>query len=259
MSTKDYIVHIDQDGDLDWETTQEYDREIERNPGYVLTTHNSILNGAAVLEVTPCDELKPEVRRHFTRLIGQALACCFDLDYLAAQKALLAAGQYIKARSEEKSRQWYLASTFCAAIPFLVLGAVLWIVRDFTIAITGPSFFWVALTAIAGTVGALFSVIARTGKLKFDCSAGKLLHYLEGTSRIFAGFISGCLAGFAVKSGVLFEPLIHNGHFHDIMLIAGLIAGTGERLATSIISKFDSTHVGAEAMSDRFKSDGTLK
>lgn len=44
ISTKDYIVHLDDDGDLDWETTPEYDREIKQNQEYDLKKHNTILN-----------------------------------------------------------------------------------------------------------------------------------------------------------------------------------------------------------------------
>jgi hypothetical protein len=101
----------------------------------------------------------------------------------------------------------------------------------------GDGAFWLLLSSVGGAIGALLSVIQRTGKFTFDCSAGRALHCLEATSRIWAGAISGVLAGLAVRSEVILAVLAHGGRAPAIMMLAAFAAGAGERLATSIIAE----------------------
>ena len=242
LATKDFIVHVTKAGQLDWETTAQYDAEVKLRDGYAEAAHNAVLNEAASLEVIPCEGIGDKNWRHFKRLIGEALACSLEQDYTAAKRMLLVARQYVEARSEETSRDWYLTASSVATLPFALVGVVLWIFRDAVISVVGSSALWISLCAAAGALGALFSVIARTGKLKFDCSAGRRLHNLEGSSRIVAGAISGLLVALAVQSELIFASLSRGGRVHAVMVMAALAAGTGERLATSIISRMDATN-----------------
>lgn len=103
VSTRGYVVFIDDDGDVDWETTTQYDDGASQNAKYDLKTHNRILNDAVCLEVSPCASFDIETKLHFKRLIGEAMACSFDHDYENAQKMLDAAHTFFRARSEELS------------------------------------------------------------------------------------------------------------------------------------------------------------
>jgi hypothetical protein len=242
-STSDYIVFLDADGDLDWETSIIYDESEEKNPQFDVAKSNSILTDAALLEATPCEGIDAATCRNFRRIIGEALVCSLEFDYTGARKALISARDYIRARSEETSRKWYLSAAFMSAAPAAVFGAFVWVAREHVAVALGSTGLWMTLAFSAGAVGALFSVITRTGTLKFDSSAGKRLHTLEGASRIVAGAISGTLVALAVRSGVILASLARDERqLHVLMMLAALAAGAGERLAASIISKFDSAH-----------------
>jgi len=108
------IVHINTKGDLDWETSVEYDKEIEEKKEFDLKKRDAIRIDAAVLEATPCEGFDPQIRQQFKRLIGEALACSLNLDYAAARSMISAARQYFQARSEETSRNWYLSASALA-------------------------------------------------------------------------------------------------------------------------------------------------
>ena len=124
---------------------------------------------------------------------------------------------------------------------------MVWIWRQpITTALTA-NFIWLCLAAVAGASGALLSVIWRSGLIKFDCSAGRALHFLEGASRIWAGALSGVLVALAVKSEFILAPLTRGGHALTVIMLAAFATGAGERLATSIISTLKSTHVPATA------------
>jgi hypothetical protein len=246
-STKDHIVHIDTDGDLDWETTPQYDAAAPKNPAFDSIKRNSILSDAALLEASPRDGLPKDAVRNFRRLIGEAIVRCLEFDYTGAQHGIVAARRFFKARAEETSRKWYVLTCLAASAPLGILGALTWLFRDTLIPITSLDGLWLILSLVCGAFGALLSVLTRAGRLKFDSSAGRELHLIEGCSRILAGAASGVIVALAVRSGILLSLLAHNGNLHSVMILAALTAGYGERLAPSIISKFDTAHIGMQS------------
>ena len=200
---KDFIVFIDDDLDVDWQTTEAYDTRGHKNE----TQHNDILNAVARLEATPCSELPYSIRLQYKRLVGEGIARSLAHDYGNAKTILHTAEKYIRDRSEETSRYWYLtASTVMAALA-LAIGMLVVIFRDRVIAVLGRDGTWLCVAVAAGSAGALLSVIARSGKLKFDSSAGRRLHYLEGASRIWAGGLSGFVVALAMQSGFILYQL----------------------------------------------------
>lgn len=242
-SSKDYVVYIDKKELLDWETTPRYDKVAPNHRDYDLSQHNDVLNDAALLEATPCDDFSPGTRIQFRRLIGEAVACSLDHDYAGARSMLRAAKEYGRARSEEISRYWYLTASFGETLPFVFLGSIIWLLRNKVTAIFGDTATLLLIAVAAGAAGALLSVILRSGKLKFDCLAGWQLHYLEGASRIFAGSLSGVIVALAVHSQLFLGLLAQGGSGTSLAILAALAAGSSERLAGSIISKFETTEV----------------
>lgn len=238
-ATKDYCVFIDEEGDLDWETTREYDKKREADAAYDRSQENAILNEAALLETTPCEGLTEGFRAHFKRLIGEAICCCLNQDFPGGLCMIEAAGKYVKDRSAETSRFWYVSASFAATAPFLAIGIVLWLEREFYSALLTPNGLWVCLAVSAGALGALLSVIIRSGSIQVDCSAGRRLHYLEATSRIAAGGISALVVSLAVSSEMILAPLFNSAHPHAALILAALAAGTGERMVGSIISSLE--------------------
>jgi len=236
--TESYIIFLDKDEDIEWQTTVAYDQQ----PPPDEKKHNSILSDEAVIECSPSSGLSIETKRQFKRLLGEALACSFEHDYQNARRLLREAESFIRARSEETSRRWYLSASAVMAAAMIVIGILIWIFREYFVVLLTVDGLRLSLAAVAGSAGALLSVIWRSGKLKFDCSAGRELHYLEGASRIWAGGLSGILAALAVKSEFILAPLTRGENTPTVILLTAFAAGAGERLATSIISKFDTTH-----------------
>lgn len=253
ISTREYIIFIDKDGDVDWETTREYDEKAPKDAQYDLAKANAVRNEAAVIETTPCDALTGGAKLQFKRLIGEAMACVFDHDYEGAKAILASAAQFIRARSEETSRFWYLSASFLVAAVFLALGLLLWLLRLHVSLLLTPLGMWLAMASVAGAIGALLSVIWRSGDLKFNSSSGRALHYLEASSRICAGALSGFLVALAVNCEIILTAFTHNDNLHGIMILAALAAGASERMAGSIISKFDNAEPKTTAKN--FKKD----
>jgi hypothetical protein len=170
-------------------------------------------------------------------LIAEGLGCAFDHDYVTADMMFQRAGEYLRLRGEEVSRSWYLSASSFATVPFVIAALLTIALRSWLQQIISVNGVWLVIASCAGAIGALLSIIARTGKMNFDHAAGRRLHNFEGASRILAGAISGLLAGLAVRSELLFGNLIHENKMNLVMTTIALIAGTSERLVNSIINK----------------------
>jgi hypothetical protein len=241
-STEDFIVVIDREGYLDWETTPGYDAQKKERSPQDRELQHELLGDIAVAESYPCDGQRDSVSHHYRRLLGEAIVFCLEYNFSTSRKVLANAEKYIKSRSEEISRRWYLTASACTATVFAFVGALIWIFRTAAEQMLGQTGMWLAIACSAGAVGALFSVIARSGDLKFDACAGRTLHNWEACSRIVAGAISALVVALAIQANLIFGTFASGGHMHVIVLLAALAAGTGERLASSIISKFEETH-----------------
>jgi hypothetical protein len=249
LSTEEFIVFVNDELDVDWVTNEKYDEAKQSDP----IKWNAAINSAALLEATPCDGISPEVKLQFKRLIGEAVARSFDGDYSGASHMLDAARAYILARSQELARRWYLSASMVTALPFGIFGCILWWERIFFIRELGIGAFWLALTSVTGAMGALLSVIQRSGRLTVDCSAGRTLHWLEASSRILAGGIAGVLAGLAVRSEIILAALARGERGQLVMVLAAFVAGTGERFVTSIIAQVTATGDKSVASDDAMK------
>ncbi|HEX3864653.1 MAG TPA: hypothetical protein VHY35_23460 [Stellaceae bacterium] len=155
----EFIVYLDDDLALEWSTNDDEHKIKDQ------TKFNQLISESAVLETTPCDRFERQVIRDFRRLVGEGVVLALDNDYVGAAKVLQSARFFIVARSEEKSRCWYLTSSIVASAPFALIVTVLWAWRQTLAQVLGEGAFWLILTTSAGAIGALFSVILRSGKM----------------------------------------------------------------------------------------------
>lgn len=237
-SNAGYIVYIGKTN-LHWETTPEYDQKFRADEKFELTKHNSVFSNATVLQAAAArKEFSSEAREELLCMNGNALTCTFELDYVGAENALNYARQFLRERSDEISRSWYMSASFAMALGFMVTGLIIWIQRARLQDILGMTIIWLIVAAAAGAMGALLSVILRSGRLNVDPSSGRLLHYLEGASRIWAGSLSAIVVAVASKAGLVLGAL-GGANKEYLLLLAAIAAGASERLATSIISRID--------------------
>lgn len=235
--TDRYIVYIDKEDDLDWATTNAYDKNVESRGGFNAIRHAEIDISIGLAESVPVKELPQKTIHAYLTLIGHAMVCRFELQYESAAAVLGRANNYIGERRAEKSREWYLCSAISAAAVPISIGALLVLGREPATAFLSTNVFAIALATCAGAIGALFSIIWRTGQIDFDPFAPEQLHRIEARSRIIAGCISGLLTGLAIRSQILFGSWASGAHPTLTMLTVAVAAGTGERLASSIIAR----------------------
>jgi hypothetical protein len=235
LDTEEFIVFIDNNNDLDWITTEEFDAKGPQSP----EKHHETLNMVALLECKPIVQLSENDIVNFKRLLGEALARSLKHDYKKASSILVHAENFLIDRGKELSRKWYLNRAGLTSLSIFVIGAILWIFRTISIKILGESVFIVSLSMVSGAIGALLSIIFRMGNESIDCLAGKELHELESMYRIIAGMLSAFLASLLIRSEI-FLPVFSKMRHLDLSIIAiGFIAGMSERFAPSILAKLE--------------------
>jgi hypothetical protein len=237
----DYIVYIDKKGKLDWEINMSVDELSDTDKNALTAVYCDIV----VHESASLDGYSPEHKERYLTILGEAYVHWITQDPVTARRLVTAAQQYYRERSEETSRSWYLNCATRVSCMFLIAGALAWVGKAGVIAFIGITGFKLGIAAVAGSSGALFSVIARTGKLNFKASAGRGLHELEAASRICTGAISGVVVYLAFTSELILGELLKNVHRTEIALLASIAAGAAERLTSSIISRFDESKMVA--------------
>jgi len=242
-----FIVFIDNENDLDWITSAEYDEKGHEKP----EKHNEILNAVALLECKPTTHLSVTNLISFKRLLGESLARSLAHDYKKAAEILLHAENYLIDRGKELSRQWYLTRAGLTTAVILVLGIILWLFRDFSSKTLGALFFSTCLCMVAGALGALLSIIFRMGKENFNCLSGKSLHELESSDRVVAGALSAFLVSMLVRSEMFLPMLLKINNTELAVITLGFIAGMSEKFAPSILAKLDKTPKSKEAETNR--------
>jgi hypothetical protein len=90
LATDRFIVFIDDQLEVDWKTTQDWDCEQLKERG----KHSAILNRAAAIEAADWDSSDEQKTLSLRRQIGEAIARCLDHDYANAEQMLDQAQSY---------------------------------------------------------------------------------------------------------------------------------------------------------------------
>ena len=236
LSGDDFIVFLDHDLDVDWSTTKEWGDQ-----NAAVKELGDVLNQAAIVECIPNDHQRGNIRLNFKRMVGEGVARALDGDFEAARKILEQARNYIDTRNVEKARYWQLC-TACVLGSLLGFGGFgTWLFRDPLVRDLGDTAYFLILSAFAGGIGAVVSMIFRMGRSSPTSESPKQLHILEASSRVLAGCFSALLVSGAVQAGLILSVLADPSRLHSVMLTAAVASGASERLAPSIIARIEST------------------
>ena len=232
----EFIVFIDKDIDIDWETTKKYDEKGHEN----VDQFNKVLNKVAVLEGIPNAHQNLQVRINYKRMIGESVARALCHDYDNALAILMDAESYIRDRNVEIARYWQLISSCLCCVVCFIVALVLWYWRSFYLDSLGRTAFFLLLSCLTGSIGATLSIIMRMGRSEVTSESEKKLHILEALSRSLAGAISGGIIAFLIRIGIVLPIFKAVEMIYLTMVVGGLVAGASERWAPSLIAKFES-------------------
>lgn len=237
--TKEYIVYIDKQNNIDWETTEVYDsNKTDKDK----IESEKALSHCLIAEHKPTGGLSDEAILSFKTIIGEAIVNCLETNYKGTFEILNLADEFRVDRVIEKSREWYLVFTtlITAALIIVVL-----LINAKNIPIWGELLPYINIGTWS-IAGACLSIILRSGNLKNASYAGQRLHFIESGCRLIGGFITGQIVYLGIKSEILFSSLIGNSNSQYMICLLALLAGASERFAPSIITKIDESSLTTE-------------
>ncbi|HDR8989917.1 TPA: hypothetical protein QDA93_002527 [Burkholderia vietnamiensis] len=232
--TEDYIVFIDKNNNIDWETTDAHDasrsEEISKNI-------ENALSQCSITEHKPTGGLSDASILSFKTIVGEAIVNCLCNNCDGATGILKQANEFRRDRVIEKSREWYLSFTVALSAP-LISVALIFNKISLTTCENVLTSINVGSWAIAG---ACLSIILRSGSLHHASYAGRYLHFVESGGRLIGGFITGQIVHLGIKSGIIFSSLVTTSNSQYIIPLLALLAGASERFAPSIITKVEAS------------------
>lgn len=241
--TSDYIVCIDKNNNIDWETTKAYD---SAKPHDERIESERVLSYCLITEHKPTGGLSQHAILSFKTIIGEAIVNCLERNCDGATEILKLADEFRIDRVIEKSRQWHLTFT---TLPSIILVVIALLINAKNIPIWESTLPYINI-GIWAVVGACLSIILRSGKLQHASYAGRWLHFVESACRLIGGFITGQIVFLGIKSGILFSSIINTDNSQYLVCLLALLAGASERFAPSIITKIDNSSLTLETSKD---------
>ena len=236
--SSDFIVYLDKELDV-WAKT---------SPAYKAAhaqcdcRFNEIMNNEAELESVPNRHQPCETRLTFKKMIGNAVACALQEDYVCAQAMLDKAREYIVKRNVEVARMWQLKTVLWLLLGPLLVVFVATGCRACIEDRFGATVLLLLLAGAAGGFGAFLSIIYKLGTSKPSSESPRALQVLEALARIIAGIMGGCLIAVAMKTGVVLSLLLKTESPTLALYLGAFVAGVSEKLVPSFVK-----HVEDEA------------
>lgn len=240
-ATQDYVVFIDNDGDVDWASSDAYD-EADRFPeGW-----GNIQNRFAALEGAIDDDVPARSKKAFRRMLAEGVARGLEGDVEAANKMLDDAEKFVAARNRELGRLVHMRWAGVTAAVVITISAAVGLLRAQLGTVVGQTVVLLIMCAGAGSMGALFSVLRNMGTAP-DPQADSRLQRTEAVARILVGGFGAVLATLAVRAGVVLPQLGTAPSSLPALLLISVVAGISERLVPDLIRRLDGSPDQASA------------
>jgi hypothetical protein len=223
FKSDNFIVFVDKERNLAWLTNSTY--------GDYADDFGAVMHRVDLLLSTPTGLLTANNQVAFKRLIGGAIARLLDdKESDNANSILDKAEGYLKTRTTESARIWFLCSTLLISVVAVLFGAVLMTFRDAVQRRVGITTFEIALATLMGSIGAFISLGWRVTDLNVDPMAGPGVHYFEGAVRAIAGMAGAFFVTLCVKANIVLGLMNATDKTLPFLLVLGCIAGASERL-----------------------------
>lgn len=229
-----FIVAIDHEFDLDWETTDAYDQSAR---GGDRKRNEMARNEMAKLEIRVGKNWPCGIVVQCKRMIGEGLARAYGGQNSESIAAFSQAERFIAEKTYEVSRYWTLLSAFLFTCGIEFVGVSLVIFRDSYISCFGGMLHSLLLAACLGSLGAFLSLLIRLGRAHVNSDAGLSLHIAEGGAKIAAGGICGFLMGLLIYSGVVLSSEQESARFPLLVLSLSMLSGMSERWIPGLLDR----------------------
>ena len=238
-----YIVFIDMELELDWVITDAYD-DAHAN---TKNKRNKLLSDIEALQHRPTVAyLDKQTKKAFFLMLAEAWVYALDEEFSLSKSYLTNVEKYLENRNHEICRKWQISFSF---LFFCILSSVFMVIFINSNAIsellhiqepTIKRFSYISF----GLMGALFSILCKTGKTSYNCESGRLLNALEIFCRMFASLLSAFIVLCLFELDLVFSAFNTHEHMNTALIMICFISGFCERLVPSLLNKFIAAEMG---------------
>jgi len=232
-ATKDFIVTIDDQLSLNWQTETGFNKYAP-DFGEVV--------GCCELSDALVDRIFTDVtnRMAYKKMLGAVIARILDDgNSISARKKLAIIDERINEHGREKMRMNYIYASLITVGGLGVLFVLLLILKE-TILVWGfnPIICIIIRCSLFGGIAAFLTTFARFQNYKGSLVAGIGIHRLDGVLRIVYGLIAGLIIVLAIKSNVIVGFANPNETSTPyILYFLAMIAGASEILIPNLIKQ----------------------
>ena len=230
--TKKFIVYLNEDYDVEWSENF--------NENEFAKDYGDVINRMALLETSSIVLLGSPHLLPFRRLLAESVARLLDDENSkSAYEILDQAEEYLKIRSAERARFWYLGSSFLFTAFLILFSIVYWLFKDFFIIYIGEIGFEITFVSLFGSSGALISIISRSSSIKMDALAGARAHYMESLARIAFGVVGALFISVGIKANIILGIANSNNNSMLFLILFSIAAGFSERIVPNLLRKME--------------------
>lgn len=220
-----YVVFIDEEGDIDWE----YDGHGTRET--ISATTTKLMARAMALECLPCVGLSKKDKMTFKKMVGQAIVLAFKEKVKDSECVLSEAREYYNSRIVETSKIW---STLTLLISTTILCTILLLIGGFSI----NSLSKLYQPMVFGLFGSMVANFRRIIVFRNDSNAGLATHILNILGHLSCGIVLGLLGVIFFKSGFCPEAMKGMCDVKEGAIVIAFASGLFESFIPSMLSKF---------------------
>lgn len=232
-STRDFIVSIDSEMNLNWQTGNSYENYA---PDFGEVLGSCELTEALIDRIF----LSKKDKFAYKKMLGSVIARLLDdKDSISARKILAIVDQRINEHGKEQVRMTYI---YYAIATVLVVGIILTaiVLNKENLFVNGLDTYKVILCTLLGGIGAFITTFARFKSYTGSLVAGLGIHRLDGFLRVFYGLVAGLIMILGIKANTIMgfangDNENNNGPW--IYYFFAMIAGASEILIPNLIAK----------------------
>lgn len=171
---------------------------------------------------------------YYERELARAIAQALEGNAEVGKATLAALNKRLEERQRNKGRVIYFLICLISALLIVVLPS--WFLLDNT----GINWSEVALAAVFGSVGALFSTAVGLRNLRIDADATLFMNWIYGGQRMLIGVVGAIVVYLAMRAGFVLE-LLPGGNNSTLgpneIAFMSVLAGFSERLVPNLLDR----------------------
>jgi hypothetical protein len=227
--TKDYIVFLNENNEMDWKI----DYENTENTNYNQSEFNRLINISEEITTQNVNITDEKINKRFFQILGSGLAKLCEFDYLNAEKSFEQAKIYITEMNYETTRMWKLQATVICSMVIALVGFL------FLSNYSGNNFILkMFIFSLFGSIGVLLSTFINLKNIRFNIETGMKNIYFESFSRIIIGIVISFIGLLAIKCNLILSTL-NDIKIENIEVLYSVLLAPSQTLIPSLFHRFE--------------------